>query len=93
MVIIRTLTSAFIMIASSVGSLLIPFLRAKAEGEGVEGKGGLMGRAERLLVFGFGIGLAGFGLPTLDATIWGLAGLTWLTVAQRFYRTWAQLAE
>jgi phosphatidylglycerophosphate synthase len=73
------------------GSLLIPYLRAKAEGEGVEGKGGLMGRAERLLLFGIGVGLEGFGLPTLTGTVWALAFLTWLTVMQRFYRTWVQL--
>ncbi|OFW52602.1 MAG: hypothetical protein A2146_05575 [Actinobacteria bacterium RBG_16_67_10] len=73
------------------GSLLIPYLRAKAEAEGLEGKGGIMGRAERLLVFGFGVGLDGIGLPTLEATVWALAILTWVTVAQRFYRTWVQL--
>jgi CDP-diacylglycerol--glycerol-3-phosphate 3-phosphatidyltransferase len=75
------------------GSLLIPYLRAKAEGEGAEGKGGLMGRAERLLLFGFGVGLQGFGVPTLTGTVWALAVLTWLTVIQRFYRTWVQLGE
>ena len=34
---------------------------------------------------------AGFGLPTLEPTVWGLTALVWLTVGQRFYRTWAQL--
>ena len=75
------------------GSLLIPYMRAKAEGEGLQGKGGLMGRAERLLVFGFGVGLEGVGLPTLVGTVWVLAILSWVTVMQRFYRTWAQLDE
>lgn len=73
------------------GSLLIPFLRAKAEGEGVQGKGGLMGRAERILVFCWGVGLHGVGLNTLTATVWILAVLTWVTVLQRFYNTWVQL--
>ena len=49
-------------IVAVCGSLLIPYLRAKAEALGLEGKGGLMGRAERLLVFGLGVGLEGFGL-------------------------------
>jgi CDP-diacylglycerol--glycerol-3-phosphate 3-phosphatidyltransferase len=75
------------------GSLLIPYLRSKAEGEGIEGKGGLMGRAERLLVFCWGVGLEGAGLPTLAIAVWALAGLTWLTVMQRFMRTWAQLGS
>jgi CDP-diacylglycerol---glycerol-3-phosphate 3-phosphatidyltransferase len=73
------------------GSLLVPFLRAKAEKDGLEGSGGLMGRAERLLVFVLGVGLAGFGLPTMAPAIWILALGTWLTVAQRFYRIWAQI--
>jgi len=75
------------------GSLLIPYLRSKAEGEGVEGKGGIMGRAERLLLFCWGVGLEGVGLPTLAVTVWTLAALTWLTVLQRFRRTWAQLGS
>lgn len=89
-------SESLLVVASLValaGSLLIPFLRAKAEGEGVEGKGGLMGRAERLIVFGVGVGLAGLGLPILEATIWALAALTWLTVVQRFYNTWVRLGE
>jgi len=84
-------TLVLLSIAGLAGSLLIPYLRAKAEGFGVEGKGGIMGRAERLLVFGIGVGLSGFDLPTLEPTIWGLTALIWLTVGQRFYRTWVQL--
>jgi CDP-diacylglycerol--glycerol-3-phosphate 3-phosphatidyltransferase len=84
-------TLVMLSLIAVCGSLLIPYLRAKAEAEGLDGKGGLMGRAERLLVFGFGVGLEGVGLPTLVATVWALAILTWLTVVQRFYRTWAQL--
>lgn len=75
------------------GSLLVPFVRSKAQEFGVEGKGGIMGRAERLLLFGFGVGLSGLGLPTLETTIWAMAILVWLTVLQRFVRTWSQLAE
>lgn len=84
-------TLVMLAIVGICGSLLIPYVRAKAETFGVEGKGGWMGRAERLLVFGAGVGLSGMGLPTLEATLWGLAALIWLTVFQRFYRTWVQL--
>lgn len=86
-------TLVMLSLIAVCGSLLIPYLRAKAEAEGLDGKGGLMGRAERLLVFGFGVGLEGVGLPTMKATVWALAILTWITVAQRFYRTWVQLDE
>lgn len=73
------------------GSLLVPFLRAKAEGEGIVGKGGLMGRAERILLFCWGVGLAGVGVPSLAVTVWALAVLSWFTVLQRFFKTWVQL--
>ena len=86
-------TLVLLSLLAVCGSLLIPYMRAKAEGEGLEGKGGLLGRAERLLLFGLGVGLAGLGLPTLVGTVWVLAILSWVTVMQRFYRTWAQLAE
>jgi CDP-diacylglycerol--glycerol-3-phosphate 3-phosphatidyltransferase len=86
-------TLVMLALAGMAGSLLIPYLRAKAEAEGAEGKGGLMGRAERLLLFGLGVGLQGLGVPTLTGTVWALAILTWVTVVQRFYRTWVQLGE
>jgi CDP-diacylglycerol--glycerol-3-phosphate 3-phosphatidyltransferase len=86
-------TLVMLALIAACGSLLVPFIRAKAEVSGVEGKGGLMGRAERLLVFGAGVGLEGLGLPTLEWSVWALAILVWLTVLQRFVRTWRQLGE
>jgi CDP-diacylglycerol--glycerol-3-phosphate 3-phosphatidyltransferase len=86
-------THVMLSLVAACGSLLVPFIRAKAEAAGVEGKGGIMGRAERLLVFGVGVGLEGLGLPTLEVAVWALAVLVWLTVLQRFFRTWRQLGE
>ncbi len=84
-------TLVTLSIVAVCGSLLIPYVRAKAESYGVEGKGGLLGRAERLLVFGLGVGLEGVGLPTMVGAIWILAIGTWLTVLQRFVKTWRRL--
>jgi len=86
-------TLVMLTLIAACGSLLVPFIRAKAEVAGVEGKGGIMGRAERLLVFGVGVGLEGLGVPTLEWAVWALAILVWLTVLQRFVRTWRQLGE
>ena len=86
-------TLVTLALVAATGSILVPFLRSKAEELGAEGRGGLMGRAERLLVFGVGVGLEDLGLHTLEPTIWILAVLVWLTVLQRFVRTWKQLAE
>ncbi len=72
-------------------SMLVPFVRAKAEAAGVEGRGGWMGRAERLILLLTGVALSGLDLPTLDATLWAVTVLVGLTVGQRFYRTWVQL--
>jgi len=73
-------------------SLLVPYVRSKAEGAGVEGRGGLMGRAERMLLLLAGVGVHGFDLvATLEPTLWAMAVLTTLTVAQRTWRTWSEL--
>lgn len=72
-------------------SLLIPYVRARAESWGADGRGGWMGRAERMLLALFGIGLAGFGLPVLYPMLWVFSILTLLTVAQRIRQTWRQL--
>ena len=72
-------------------SLLTPYVRAKAESWGAEGRGGWMGRAERMLLILIGVGLEGLGLPTLLGTLWILVVLSGFTVGQRIRRTWQQL--
>lgn len=72
-------------------SLLTPYVRSKAESWGAEGRGGWMGRAERMILAFVGIGLAGFGLPTLLPMLWVFVVLSGLTVGQRIRRTWQQL--
>lgn len=83
-------------------SLVIPFIRARAEAAGAEGKGGLMGRAERLILVLLGLGLEGLGLQPFEfflgvdfgifeASLWLLVVMTGLTVLQRFRNTWVQL--
>lgn len=75
------------------GALLVPFVRSKAEGWGAEGKGGIMGRAERLLVMLLSVGLEGMGVELILPMLWVVAALTWTTVGQRAYRTWVQLGR
>ncbi len=68
------------------GSMLVPYLRAKAEAEGLDGRGGLMGRAERVLLVTIGL-LVGLVEPML----WLLVLATWATVVWRFRETFRQL--
>lgn len=74
-------------------SMLVPFIRSKAEVHGLDvGGGGIMGRAERMLLLFIGVGLAGFDLPTIMPTLWILAVLTGVTAVIRAFRTWRALA-
>jgi CDP-diacylglycerol--glycerol-3-phosphate 3-phosphatidyltransferase len=68
------------------GALLVPYLRARAEAEGLQGKGGLMGRAERILLFFLGL-VFGLVEPMLVAFL----VLVWLTVLMRFVRTYRSI--
>lgn len=70
------------------GALMIPYMRAKAEVEGLDGKGGLMGRAERVLVFSLGL-ITGYVEPML----WIMLAGNWYTVGQRFWSTFRRIAE
>jgi CDP-diacylglycerol--glycerol-3-phosphate 3-phosphatidyltransferase len=74
-------------------SLLISFLRAWAEAAGVPGKGGLMGRAERFLLFVFGVGFTSFDWYPLTVFLWVAVGLIGFTVLQRFFAIWMRLGE
>lgn len=65
------------------GAMLVPYLRARAEIEGFNGKGGLMGRAERILLFTVGL-LLGYVEPML----WIFVILVWITAFKRFVDTY-----
>jgi CDP-diacylglycerol--glycerol-3-phosphate 3-phosphatidyltransferase len=67
-------------------SLLVSYERSKAEALGLDGKGGLMERAERMFVLGVGL-IFGALVPTL----WLLAVLTGATALQRFVKVWRQV--
>jgi CDP-diacylglycerol---glycerol-3-phosphate 3-phosphatidyltransferase len=66
-------------------SLLISYERSRAESLGLNGKGGLMERAERMMVLGLGLT---FGVLTV--ALWILVVLTGMTVVQRFVLVWRQ---
>ncbi|HDH02783.1 MAG TPA: hypothetical protein ENH15_00885 [Actinobacteria bacterium] len=69
-------------------AILTSYLRAKAEVEGVDGRGGILGRAERIILFTSGF-LFGF-VPQMLVI---MATLTWVTVFQRFWKTWQLLGS
>lgn len=79
-------TLVLICVGSLGGALLTSYLRAKAEAVGADGRGGLVGRGERviLLTIGLVFDLLPWILPVLAVVIW-------VTVAQRLSVIWKRL--
>jgi CDP-diacylglycerol--glycerol-3-phosphate 3-phosphatidyltransferase len=73
---------------SIVGSLMVSYTRARAEGLGFDGKSGLLARPERIILLAFGliVNWLGFALVVL-------AILTNLTAVQRIFHVWRQDRE
>src|ERR1700735_456013 len=67
---------------------LVSYQRAKAESLGISAKGGLMERAERMILLGVGFLSPSFLIPVL----WIMLGLTMATAVGRFAKVW-RLAE
>ncbi len=69
-----------------IAASLVSYQRAKAESLGYEARGGLMERAERFIVLGFGLLFS----PLFVATLWVMLVLTVITVVTRFIKVWRQ---
>ena len=76
-------TGVMLSMGSLLGSFLISYSRARAEGIGEECKYGIMERPERLILLSIGA-ISGFIIPAL----WALVVLTNFTVMQRIYYVW-----
>jgi CDP-diacylglycerol--glycerol-3-phosphate 3-phosphatidyltransferase len=63
---------------------VISYVKARAEASGLGANGGLIERAERLIIALVGTGLHGLGVPyTVEITLWLLAVLSVVTLLQR----------
>ncbi len=69
-------------------SSVISYMRAKAESLGLDAKGGLMERAERIIALCLGLLFPVLLIPIL----WLMLALTAVTAAQRFAKVWKQAA-
>jgi CDP-diacylglycerol--glycerol-3-phosphate 3-phosphatidyltransferase len=67
-------------------AMLVSYQRAKAESLGFDAKGGLMERAERFIVLGFGLLFN----ELLVGVLWVMFVLTAITAVQRFVKVWRQ---
>jgi CDP-diacylglycerol--glycerol-3-phosphate 3-phosphatidyltransferase len=71
---------------ASMGTVLIPYVRAKAEALQVPCAMGLMERAERIILLSIGTLF-----QRMEPVLWILAILTHFTVLQRIYYVWKKL--
>lgn len=76
--------------AAIVGSIMVSYVRARAEGLGLELKEGLFTRAERVLLVA-GALIVGFG--TIRWALWILAIMSHLTAIQRVYNVWQKTRD
>ena len=70
-------------------SMLVSYERAKAESLGFNAKGGLMERAERIVLLCVGLAFSVVLVPIL----WAMLVLTALTAVQRFVKVWRQASR
>jgi CDP-diacylglycerol---glycerol-3-phosphate 3-phosphatidyltransferase len=80
---------AVLPMAVLAASMLISYERAKADSLGFDARGGLMERAERLILIGFALLFDSLMIPVL----WVMLGLTLLTAGQRFVKVWRQASS
>ena len=79
---------ALLPVAVSAVSQVISYERAKAEALGLSAKGGLMERAERIILLCLGLLFPTLLLPIM----WLMLVLTSITAVQRFVKVWRQAA-
>lgn len=75
-----------LIVMSVAGAMMVPYLRAKAEALAIDGRGGLMGRAERVILFSLGLLTS-----QVEPMLWVMVVATWFTAGQRFFDTWRAL--
>lgn len=76
-------------VAVMAASMLISYERARAESLGFNAKGGLMERAERMILLGLGLLFEVLLVPVL----WLMLALTLITAGQRFVKVWQQASS
>ena len=75
-----------LVIIALAGSLLVSYVRARAQSLGFDGNGGLLARPERVVITVIGLIVA----PLLIWALWILAVLTNVTALQRIFAVWQE---
>jgi CDP-diacylglycerol--glycerol-3-phosphate 3-phosphatidyltransferase len=81
--------AASVALVSLVAGQVVSYLKARAEASGLSAQGGLVERAERLILALLGAGLDGLGVPhALRVALWLVAVGSVITLAQRLVAVW-----
>ncbi len=83
---------AVLPFAVSAVSSIVSYQRAKAESLGLDAKGGLMERAERIVALCIGLLIEPWWDGALVWILWGMLVLISITAVQRFVKVWKQAA-
>lgn len=88
-------TEELLIFAAVAGSLLVSYVRARAQIIGVELREGLFTREVRVAVLGIGLIVADVAgeSDVITWVLWALAALTLLTAAQRLWLVWRATNE
>jgi CDP-diacylglycerol--glycerol-3-phosphate 3-phosphatidyltransferase len=82
--------TAIVLFFALCGSIMVSYCRARAESLGFDAKAGIMQRAERIILLGFG---ALIHVAALKIAIWIIAILSNLTALQRIRQVYRQEAD
>lgn len=84
-------TEVLLLFVAVVGSILVSYVRARAEVIGLKMREGVFTRTERVVLLGGGLIIAGAGVDdALTVVLWILAALASFTAAQRLGIVWWQ---
>ncbi|MEI7556696.1 CDP-alcohol phosphatidyltransferase family protein [Candidatus Chlorohelix sp.] len=81
---------SILVYVSISGSFMISYVKARAEGLGLQCKMGLLPRPERVVLIALGTFISAFWSPALPISLWILAVGTNLTAFQRIIYIWMQ---
>jgi CDP-diacylglycerol--glycerol-3-phosphate 3-phosphatidyltransferase len=76
--------------AAVVGSLMVSYVRARAQGHGFELREGLFTRAERVLLMGAALIIGQVAIEAVAIALWVLAIMANATALQRLYAVWRE---
>ena len=84
---------AVLVYLALAGSIMVSYLRARAEGLGIECKVGIMTRPERVALLGIALLIGEWRTLAVLVALGVIAGLAFLTSAQRMLHSWAMLRD